>query len=488
MARLDETVRPLGNPESNDSVPTGISLGKRSAIAYKHAPWLLASGDLVALATPAVVVLQVSLASGKLAGPVSYINVFCAVALWYVFSISLRLYDVSLASSIRRTHRATLCAALLVFATKHLYAVPGETHLGMKYLAACSAVVAFGLWRSAFAWFASAKSVSQRVLIIGAGSAGSALSSALNRRWRSGKAAVEPVGLVDDDPAKFGTLCGGGLVLGSSRNVRELVEHYDVDILAIAISGKQGLSVDVFNAILGARERGVRVVSMASLFERSERKVALTHINHHWGITFTLEDIGDAFGYSVISRTLDILSGLVGCAVVAIIAPVIFMANRFWNPGPLFYWQVRAGKGGDLFKIYKLRSMVVDAERGGAVWATDGDPRITKLGRLLRRTRLDELPQFWNVLKGEMSLIGPRPERPEFVEMLAEEIPFYRARHAIKPGLTGWAQVMYPYGSSSEDARAKLEYDLFYIKHRTISFDILILARSIVTVLTASGR
>jgi lipopolysaccharide/colanic/teichoic acid biosynthesis glycosyltransferase len=171
------------------------------------------------------------------------------------------------------------------------------------------------------------------------------------------------------------------------------------------------------------------------------------------------------------------------------LSPLILLGNLLANRGPLFYSQVRVGQHGKPFKIYKLRTMITNAEQGNrAQWAQKGDLRITPFGNILRRTRLDELPQFWNILKNDMSFIGPRPERPYFVKALAESIPFYEARHIIKPGLTGWAQVKSRYGASIEDSRLKLQYDLFYIKHRGIFLDFNIFVKTISTVLYYRGQ
>jgi len=176
-----------------------------------------------------------------------------------------------------------------------------------------------------------------------------------------------------------------------------------------------------------------------------------------------------------------------GLAFLALI-PLIWLINQVLSPGPLFYSQRRVGIGGRPFSILKFRSMVVDAEKTGAVWASEEDSRVTLVGSFMRRLHLDELPQVWNVLKGEMSLIGPRPERPEFVAALEKELPHYGIRHRIRPGLTGWAQVNYQYGASIWDARIKLGYDLYYVKHQSGRLDLLILIKTISTVLRFNGR
>ncbi|HLY26881.1 MAG TPA: sugar transferase, partial [Aggregatilineales bacterium] len=192
--------------------------------------------------------------------------------------------------------------------------------------------------------------------------------------------------------------------------------------------------------------------------------------------------------YGPLKRGLDVILALVGLAIFAIMLPFLAVIMTLDNPGPLFYVQERVGRGGRLFKIMKLRSMIPDAEaQVGPQWAQQNDPRVTKIGRILRRTRLDEVPQLLNVLHGEMSMIGPRPERPFFVDQLTQQIPFYRTRLAVKPGVTGWAQVKYRYGSSREDALIKLQYDLYYIRHQSLTLDLLILLRTAGKMLALQG-
>jgi lipopolysaccharide/colanic/teichoic acid biosynthesis glycosyltransferase len=179
----------------------------------------------------------------------------------------------------------------------------------------------------------------------------------------------------------------------------------------------------------------------------------------------------------------DIIVSIIGLLVMLLMIPFLVLINFFANKGPLFYKQERVGKKGKLFSIIKLRSMVIDAERNGAVWADKNDSRVTPFGKFLRKTRLDEIPQFFNILKGEMSIIGPRPERSVFVDQLANKIPFYPTRHIIKPGLTGWAQVNTSYGASVDESLLKLQYDLYYIKHRNLFLDFNIIMKTLTTVL-----
>jgi lipopolysaccharide/colanic/teichoic acid biosynthesis glycosyltransferase len=187
-------------------------------------------------------------------------------------------------------------------------------------------------------------------------------------------------------------------------------------------------------------------------------------------------------------RTVEVAMALTGLAIGLIIMPIIILGNLLGNKGPLLYTQERVGKNGQTFKIYKLRSMVVDAEKNGAVFATTNDARVTAFGKILRKSRLDEVPQFINVLKGDMAVIGPRPERPVFVKEIAAMMPFYETRHVVKPGLTGWAQVNYSYGETLQDSLIKLQYDLYYIKHRSLFLDLNIVVKTISTVLFYRGQ
>jgi len=182
------------------------------------------------------------------------------------------------------------------------------------------------------------------------------------------------------------------------------------------------------------------------------------------------------------------VSSIFGLSVMLLVTPIVFICNLFFNKGPLFYTQTRMGMGGKLFTIYKFRTMVPNAENGNAIWASKNDVRITYFGKFLRNKRIDELPQFFNIIKGDMSIIGPRPERTEFVKELAKEIPFYTIRNIIRPGLTGWAQVNYPYANSVEEQEIKLRYDLYYIKERTTFLDFKILIKTFTTVLLKKGQ
>lgn len=242
----------------------------------------------------------------------------------------------------------------------------------------------------------------------------------------------------------------------------------------------------VIDRLYKAVARGKTVVDFNHFYESTTGKIPVSRLNKSWFLENVIEINKKSFEKS--KRLLDIILCVFLMVPFIFIFPLIFLTIKFSSPGPIFYRQKRIGKNGAIFEIIKFRSMIDNAEKQGAVWATKNDCRITPVGNLLRRSRIDELPQIFNILKGEISFIGPRPERPGFVDELSEKIPHYQMRHIIKPGLSGWAQINFPYGSSIEDAIQKLQYDLYYVKNRSIILEITIFLKTIMTVLKIEGR
>jgi exopolysaccharide biosynthesis polyprenyl glycosylphosphotransferase len=231
---------------------------------------------------------------------------------------------------------------------------------------------------------------------------------------------------------------------------------------------------------------GVRVVRPHDYHERVLRRVSLDDIDESW---FLFDrPLRARRAYAAVKRVIDLLSGLLGTLIVLLILPMIGLLIRIEDGGPVFFRQARIGRGGRPFEIWKFRTMRIDAEPDGPVWAKPDDNRVTTIGRVLRRTRLDELPQFFNVLKGDMALVGPRPERPRFTALLQRAIPYYDRRHLMRPGITGWATVRFGYGDSVGDKWRSHEYDLYYLKHRSISLDLEILVRTVVVMLLRRGQ
>lgn len=245
----------------------------------------------------------------------------------------------------------------------------------------------------------------------------------------------------------------------------------------------------LLNTLSRLHEKGAQITPMFAIYQDLTGRVPVSHLGDDWYVALPANVKKTTRSYRMLKRGMDILLALVMLLVTAPIAPLLMLAIKLDSPGPVFFKQTRVGCGGKLFKIMKFRSMRQNAEAGsGAVWASNSDPRITRIGRFLRKSRLDEIPQLWNVLVGDMSFVGPRPERPEFDEQLEREVPFYRARRAVRPGLTGWAQVQYRYGNTMADALRKVEYDLYYIKNESLYLDLLILLRTVAVVLKLGGN
>ena len=353
---------------------------------------------------------------------------------------------------------------------------------GVAAPAAASATAAVVGWRLVFAWLSRQVGPRERLLLVGRTTAGFALAREVRERSELG---VQIVGVVDVE-AHSGGDSGPLPTVGDIEDIPAIVRARSVDRVVVSLADARGkLPMD---KLLAMRLSGVRFDHLASVYEEYTGKIAVENLRPSWLIFSS----GFRKGRHLLAakRLLDALCGIAGLTLSAPVIVFLAALIKLTSPGPVFYSQQRVGRDGRLFTIYKLRSMRADAERkSGPVWVThSSDARITPLGRLMRRTRLDELPQFWNILSGSMSMVGPRPERPEFVHGLAEQIPFYGQRHVVKPGLTGWAQVRYTYGASVEDALEKLQYDLYYIKHLSVTFDLFIILDTVKTVLWGRGR
>lgn len=264
------------------------------------------------------------------------------------------------------------------------------------------------------------------------------------------------------------------------------VTQHDLD--EVLICEGSGLSPLLQEALLDCRELGIQVTPLALAYQRLTERLPVDYVERDLGLIVSQEDRPAIRLYWAIKRLLDLGLALVGALATLLLVPWVALVNACTSPGPLFYRQHRVGRGGCSFAMLKFRTMIMGAEGNeGAMWAAKDDPRVTPFGRWLRRTRLDELPQAINVLRGEMSFVGPRPERPQLVGEISRSLPIYRVRHAVRPGITGWAQIHFRYGQSIEDARTKLEYDLYYVKHCSLLLDIIILLRTISVMLKAEG-
>ncbi len=407
-------------------------------------------------------------------------------AIWLLLLIEL--YDPHAAANWRKTLRGIAIAALVgligysvVFTTfKDPNSLP---RIGVGAFLLYASVLTL-IWRLLYIRIYTSPGLLRRVLVVGAGKAGKTLAEMYVLLWPP---PFNLVGYIDDDPHKIGRQVYNFPVLAGSDKLVEIIEQQHISDVVVAINGE--IRGSTFQALLDIQESGVEIVRMPTMYEELTGRVPIHHLESDWIIRSFVDEARVSGFYEMIKRIIDVLGSLVGMTILAVLTPFIALATILDSGLPVFYSQERLGKGGSVFRIYKFRTMRQDAEMDGKPrLAQKHDPRITRVGNFLRVTRLDELPQFWNVLRGDMSLVGPRAERPELVAEFQKQIPFYRARLLVKPGLTGWAQVNYGYVATVEDTAVKLEYDLYYIKHRSLWLDVFIILRTIGTVLGRRGR
>lgn len=405
--------------------------------------------------------------------------------IWLVLLIEL--YDIRRANSRSETFRGIALAAIIgmvIYLVFFFVAKDPLPRRGVAGFVLASSVLTL-VWRTIYIRIFTAPQFMRRVLIIGAGRAGSTIVQQIHQLWPP---PFFIVGYIDDDPSKIGEEVEEIKVIGGGAELLEIIDRECISDLIFAISGE--MNATMFNALVEARERGIEVSTFSSVYEELLGRVPIALLQSDWILrSFVDQTHVNAF-YDLIKRLLDILGGLVGSLGMLIVLPFVALATLIDSGFPLFYSQERLGIYGKPYKIIKFRTMIQDAEKDGlARPAMEHDDRVTSFGRFLRKSHLDELPQFFfNVLKGDMSLVGPRSERPELIEKYQEEIPFYRARLFVKPGLTGWAQVNFGYAWDVETNATKQEYDLYYIKHRNLLLDFLILARTVSTVIGLKGQ
>lgn len=352
-----------------------------------------------------------------------------------------------------------------------------EFAFGENLFVAGVAILAVALlaWRSIYEWVCNLPALRERVYVLGNGARAENLIEMLRRRRDAGMEVIsrESLDLPDGTEA---TSYGAELNALGSLGTR-------VDRVIVAIEERRGFMP--LHQLLDMRYRGLVIDDANALIERLDGKLPLE------GLIPSNLIFSDGFkisaGKLLARRLVSIGISLTGLLLCLPFIPFIMLAVRLSSPGPIFFAQTRVGRHGQPFTLVKFRTMRTDAEADGAVWATTNDPRVTRVGKFLRSSRLDEIPQLWNVLKGDMSFVGPRPERPEFVGWLAKEIPFYELRHMIRPGLTGWAQVRYQYGASLEESKRKLEYDLYYVKHLSLGLDLLIMFETVKIIMLGRG-
>jgi sugar transferase (PEP-CTERM system associated) len=336
-------------------------------------------------------------------------------------------------------------------------------------------------WRLSIHWLLGHPHIGERILIVGSGEmAVETAREALERR----DAGYRIVGFTDNDPELLGKSLINPRVIGLTNELMEIVKRENVDRIVVAMGERRG-QFPVDQLLQLSLSGNVFIEECASFYERITGRVHLGMVRPSL-LIFSgrgRQARLNTFTRIAMHRSVAFIGAILSFPIAIVTAILIKLESK----GPVLYKQERVGKNGRPFTLMKFRSMNLDAEKDGPVWAQDGDDRTTRIGRIIRRIRVDEIPQFWNILRGDMNFVGPRPERPHFIKQLAEEIPYYEQRHLIAPGLTGWAQIKYPYGASVEDARQKLQYDLYYIKNQNLLLDAAILFETVKTIIFSRG-
>lgn len=403
---------------------------------------------------------------------------------WILFLVEI--YDVRNANRRKDVFRGVGTAAAISFVVYLLIffiAEPNSLPRRGVFIFIIAATIFTLIWRLIYIQIFTAPVFTRRVLIIGAGLAGSTLAEMLGGLR---PAPFIVVGYIDDDPEKQGKEIKRYKVLGTGIQLTDLIQSLDITDLIFAISGE--LQPEIFRAVLNAEESGIEVSSLPNVYEDLFGRVPILLLQSDWILRSFIDQSHTTGVFESIKRLMDIIGSLMGLVVLILIFPLIAILILIDSGRPILYSQMRVGKNGDPYKIFKFRTMVRDAEKDGvARTAIVNDERITRFGKMLRRSHMDELPQVFNILRGENSIVGPRAEQIELVNQFQQKIPFYRARLFVRPGLTGWAQINQRYASTVEDTSVKLEYDLYYIKHRNLLLDLNIIFRTVGAVIGLKG-
>lgn len=454
--------------------------------------FILVLGDLLA-ATIALFVALYVWASGdswyrfsvdflKYRAPVWF---YLLPLIWLILLVDT--YDTRKSANLRQTLRGigmVFLGSVIVYLVIYFAVEPNSLpRLGVAVFIVTATLLTL-LWRLVYVRTFTSVSRQQRVLIVGAGKAGTALVEVISE--------LDPppfklIGLIDDDPAKLGTNIHGSPILGNHESMTEIIANQGITDLILAISNE--MNHGMFQSILTAQEEGINLTTMTDTYENLSGRVPIDLLESDWVVRAFLERAPTSGFYRLAKRLMDLVLGLTGLIGLAILFPLLALIILIDSGRPVIFTQKRLGRGGKPYTIYKLRTMKSrsDMEKEALVTTTN-DPRITRIGKFLRKSHLDELPQIINVLQGEMSFVGPRSERTELVQVFQKEVPFYRARMLVKPGITGWAQIHQPYAETIEETATKLQYDLYYIEHASIWMDLNILLRTVGSVLGFKGR
>ena len=401
--------------------------------------------------------------------------------------LMIELYDVRKASSWNHTLQSVGTAGVIgsILYLGVYFSSPPESlpRIGVAAFILTSVIFTL-IWRYFYIRVLTSAQFLRRVLLVGGGVSGKILLESFNKH--------DPkpyflIGIIDDDPTKFDSEIEGYKVIGSGETLLNIVRKERISDVIVAITGV--INGETFQSLLDVQELGVEITRMPVAYENINQQVPIRILEADWILRSFVDDTSVSGVYHILKRLMDIVGGFIGVLIFLFLLPGVTFLVLLDDGFPIFYRQERLGKSAKPYTIIKFRTMVKNAEVDGeAKWASENDQRVTKIGRFLRRTHLDEFPQFLNVLKGEMSLVGPRSERPSLINKLQKQVPFYRARLLVKPGVTGWAQINYGYPETIDETINKLEYDLFYIKNRTVLLDLRIILGTPATIFGFKGK
>ncbi|KQO20415.1 sugar transferase [Flavobacterium sp. Leaf82] len=417
----------------------------------------------------------------------NFLNVILLLSYLFAFGVIFEMYDLQVASNqfqILQSVIFTVTASSLAYLFTPVLSPELPKQRLIIFIFYFTILGTLLLWRFFYVYFLASHRFSQNVVLICDQNQVEELVLSLEN--------VDPhykiIGFVNSDSISKEN-SGFHYVKEVKKNDLEtFVIKNQVSEIVIASQKTDGITADLYQQLLHLLESGNIIREYTQVYESKTQRIPMQYISRDFYRFFPFSRSNNNKLYLFLVRSMELLFSFSGLLVCFLFVPLIFLINLFANKGPLFYTQERVGKNGIVFKIYKFRTMIENSESNGVVFATSNDKRITPFGKMMRKSRIDELPQFFNVLIGDMAVIGPRPERPFFVEEIARIMPFYETRHVIKPGLTGWAQVNYSYGESIDESLIKLQYDLYYIKHRSIFLDLSITFKTITTVLFYRGQ
>jgi sugar transferase (PEP-CTERM system associated) len=439
--------------------------------------------DLALVLMVAIVAVGLQVSSVDQAVPLAGKHVVSFAACLFVINSASGLYESAHAASPGRSVARALL--VLMVALPLTYAIFGLlpstfSNRGTVQLSMMAGVSALILRRAYLSHSSAAAAGQTRILIFGAGPAAVVVGNTLKAADPNAFIVGYVAGPNERDPA-----VPLNQILAMDGTLPDLARQHGVDEIVVALTERRAGSMPL-RQLLDCKVSGTNVYDLNTHFEKTLGQIRVDYLNASWLI------FGDGFNQGAwrtgVKRVFDIFCATLLCILSAPIMALAALIIKMESPGPVLYRQERVGQNGRTFSIAKFRSMRTDAEKDGKpVWAAANDNRVTRVGQIIRRLRIDELPQLFNVMRGDMSLVGPRPERPFFVEQLTQEIPFYALRHSVKPGVTGWAQVRYPYGATVEDSQEKLQFDLYYVKNHTLFLDLVVLLETVGVVLTGKG-